>query len=88
LEPPLNHVPLLSKNTVLINLRVVKQGVDVSKRNDFLIKDLKVEIDHVYDIYPEPESMLLRVVSLLKSSIISIWAASLLASPGQLARAP
>jgi hypothetical protein len=28
----------------------------------FSIKDLKVEIDHIYDIYPEPESMLLRVV--------------------------
>ena len=62
LEPPLNHVPLLSKNAVFIDLRVVKQNVDVSERNDFLLKDLKVEIDHIYDIYPEPESMLLRVV--------------------------
>ena len=60
-DPPLHHIPALSENAVFIDLRVVKPNVDQSERNDFLLKDLKIEIDEVFDIWPEPESQLLRV---------------------------
>jgi len=61
LPPVLNHVPALSKNTVFVDLRAVKQNFDKKDRDDFLLKDLGVGPTEVYDIYNEPESFLLRV---------------------------
>jgi len=60
-DPPLHHIPALSANAVFIDLKTVKANVDVQERNDFLIKDLKVKVEEVFDIWPEPESQLLYV---------------------------
>ena len=60
--PPLHHVPALSENAVFIDLRVIKPSVDQVERNDFLLKDLQVSVDEIADIWPEPESQLLRLV--------------------------
>ena len=43
-DPPLHHIPALSANAVFIDLKSVKASVDVQERNDFLIKDLKVNL--------------------------------------------
>ena len=56
--PPLHHVPALSANAVFIDLRVVKPSVTTEERNDFL----RVSVDEVSEIWPEPESQLLRLV--------------------------
>ena len=61
-DPPLHHVPALSENAVFIDLRVIKPSVDQVERNDFLLKDLQVSVDEIADIWPEPESQLLRLV--------------------------
>jgi hypothetical protein len=61
-DPPLYHIPALSKNAVFIDLRSVKPSVDQAERNDFLLKDFKVSVDEIADIWPEPESQLLRLV--------------------------
>jgi hypothetical protein len=61
-DPPLHHVPALSENAVYIDLRVIKPSVDQVERNDFLLKDLQVSVDEIADIWPEPESQLLRLV--------------------------
>jgi hypothetical protein len=60
--PPLHHVPALSANAVFIDLRVVKPSVTTEERNDFLLEDLRVSVDEVSEIWPEPESQLLRLV--------------------------
>ncbi len=62
LVPPLHHVPALSANAVFIDLRVVKPSVTMEERNDFLLKDLRLSVDEVSKIWPEPESQLLRLV--------------------------
>ncbi len=36
--------------------------MDQAERNDFLHKDLQVSLDEIADIWPEPESQLLRLV--------------------------
>ena len=59
--PPLHHVPALSANAVFIDLRVVKPSVTTEERNDFLLEDLRVSVDEVSEIWPEPESQLLRL---------------------------
>ena len=59
--PPLHHVPALSANAVFIDLRVVKPSVTTDERNDFLLEDLRVSVDEVSEIWPEPESQLLRL---------------------------
>jgi hypothetical protein len=59
--PPLHHVPALSANAVFIDLRVVKPSVTKEERNVFLLKDLRVSVDEVSEIWPEPESQLLRL---------------------------
>ena len=61
-DPPLHHVPALSENAVFIDLRVIKPSVDQVERNDILLKDLQVSVDEIADIWPEPESQLLRLV--------------------------
>ena len=60
-DPPLHHVPALSLHAVFIDLRMVKSPVDITERNDFLLKDLKCAIHEVKDIWPEPDSQLLWV---------------------------
>ncbi len=62
LVPPLHHVPALSANAVFIDLRLVKPSVTTEERNDFLLEDLRVTVDEVSEIWPEPESQLLRLV--------------------------
>jgi hypothetical protein len=62
LVPPLHHVPALSANAVFIDLRMVKPSVTTEERKDFLLKDLRVSVDEVSEIWPEPESQLLRLV--------------------------
>jgi hypothetical protein len=62
----MHHIPTLSALAVFIDLKSVKSSVDLcgrnqSKRNDFLLQDLKVKVDEVADIWPEPESQLLYV---------------------------
>jgi hypothetical protein len=62
----MHHVPALSALAVFIDLKSVKSSVDLcgrnqSERNDFLLQDLKVKVDEVADIWPEPESQLLYV---------------------------
>jgi hypothetical protein len=59
--PPLYHVPALSANAVFIDLHVVKPSVTTEERNDFLLEDLRVAVDEVSEIWPEPESQLLRL---------------------------
>ena len=59
--PHLHHVPALSANAVFIDLRVVKPSVTTEERNDFLLEDLRVSVDEVSEIWPEPESQLLRL---------------------------
>jgi hypothetical protein len=59
--PPLHHVPAFSANLVFIDLRVVKPSVTTEERNDFLLEDLRVSVDEVSEIWPEPESQLLRL---------------------------
>jgi len=60
-DPPLHHVPALSTNAVFIDIKAVKPSADLQDRNDFLLQCLKVDQDDVEDIWPEPESNLLRV---------------------------
>jgi hypothetical protein len=62
LVPPLHHVPALSANAVFIDLRMVKPSVTTEERKDFLLKDLRVSVDEVSEIWPESESQLLRLV--------------------------
>ena len=57
----MHHIPALSPLAVFIDLKSVKSTVDQSGRNDFLLQDLKVSVDEVADIWPEPESQLLYV---------------------------
>jgi hypothetical protein len=49
-DPPLHHVPALSKNAVFIDLRVIKPSVGQTERNDFLLKGLRVSVDEISDI--------------------------------------
>jgi hypothetical protein len=59
--PPLHHIPALSENAVLVDLRIVKLSVTVEERNDFLLEDLRFSVDEVFDIWPDPEYQLLRL---------------------------
>ena len=43
---------------------MVKPSVTTEERNDFLLEDLRVSVDEVSEIWPEPESQLLRLALL------------------------